>query len=78
MKAEHKPTPQPFPIEKGIPVPPDIRGLRKYPWNLMDTGDSFFVPNRKVVMPPKHPTKKWTQRTVEENGVRGIRIWRIA
>lgn len=85
MEPETKTTPeltppkQSFVVEKGIPVPPDPRGRTSvYPWQSMEVGDSFFKPDTKVIIPPKHPTRKWTQRTVEENGVRGIRIWRIA
>lgn len=35
-------------VEKNIPIPPDIRngghGKRKYPFNVMEVGDSFLAP----------------------------------
>lgn len=36
-----------FAVDKGIPVPKDIRENKrnnKYPWKNMEIGDSFFVP----------------------------------
>ena len=31
-------------IDKGIPLPSDIRNELKYPFNEMDIGDSIFFP----------------------------------
>ena len=63
------------------------------PWRDMDAGDSFFSPDhyvshtagkeagkklmntagwRKAI-----PGSKWSIRTVIENGVRGVRVWRV-
>lgn len=67
-------------IERGIPVPQKYQ-VAKYPFEIMEVGDSFFVTNisrsyialKKRVLRPK----RFACRTVFENGVRGTRIWRI-
>lgn len=73
-------------IDKGVPVPVEgTRGGRKtiYPWAEMQPGDSFFAPRAKhanvnVNRVRKHvPNSTWTTRTVTENGIRGIRVWRL-
>ena len=83
-----------FPVEKGIPIPPIRRnggtpggGEPKYPWPLMEVGDSFFVPtnsreeailmNLKIgssatTFMKKHGVK-FTARSLEN----GVRFWRI-
>lgn len=80
-------------IEKGIALPARGRAIpAKYPWAEMAPGDSFFVPNFTVA--PKsitgktamsvhagkkiHPGSKWTMRTVTENGIKGVRVWRLS
>lgn len=66
----------------------------RFPVLTMEVGDSFFAPGyvqrasqrmfgsektlntsgwRKAV-----PGSKWTTRLVVENGVRGVRVWRVA
>jgi hypothetical protein len=83
-----------YKIEKGVPVPPIVRkGVThktKYPWREMEVGDSFFVPRpdgkdvkimqtcfsgkkRAARFGIRTKTRQWT-----ENGVLGIRVWRIA
>lgn len=68
-------------IDKGIPAPASGRHL-KYPFAMMEIGDSFFVPTTTssniLVCAYKHRPKRFTTRSVVENGVRGIRVWRIA
>lgn len=75
-----------FEIEKNIPLLP--RKLphgpaAKYPFALMDVGDSFFVPATPKVSPAKVQTRlstrkipgaKFATRQVEG----GVRVWRIA
>lgn len=66
-------------VQKGIPVP-DIR--RRYPWPGMKVGDSFFVagitPNKMSSNAHKAlGPGNYAQRTVEEEGQRGVRVWRI-
>jgi len=70
-------------IDKDIPPP----GGYTYPWTAMEPGDSFFVPDkcarvmsvsvnyakRKIV-----PSSNWTVRSVNENGVKGVRVWRLS
>jgi len=64
-------------IDDDIPIP------NKYPFSTMGVGQSFFAPNKKPRNPISsygnkhfHP-KKFTQRTMTENGVTGLRIWRV-
>ena len=66
-------------INKGLPTP---RGRRsKYPFREMDIGDSFFAPGSSVIgihgCARRHRPMRFTCRTVVENGVGGIRVWRI-
>lgn len=49
--AHAKPSEYSYPVESGIPIPPErsagpggYRGHRRYPWGLMNVGDSFLVP----------------------------------
>ena len=69
-----------FPIEKGVPVTrrTSAGGTRKYPWNEMKVGDSFFVPEKtagqlSITIASRATGFMFTTRT--ENG--GIRVWRI-
>lgn len=80
-------------IEKNIPVPRQIRSahsLYKYPFHLLDEGDSVFI--AKSYADPKSIRaalsnrtrqdrdllgRKFTTRSVTENGVEGLRIWRL-
>lgn len=53
----------------------------KYPLKDMEIGDSFFAPGRKsnsvsASIARAYP-KKFTRREVTENGVVGVRVWRI-
>ena len=34
-----------FPIESGVPMPKEKGRYCKYPWRVMEVGDSFFVPH---------------------------------
>lgn len=71
-------------IEKGIPVPSKGRKSRLYPLADMQVGDSFFAPGRvvqqltaAVARPAKIMGAKFACRTVTENGVKGVRVWRV-
>ena len=74
-----------FKVESDIPVPPKVMGTKakKYPWDDMEVGDSFFVPN-----PPGHKrnplytsaqgrnaqaTAKYSCRAESD----GVRVWRV-
>jgi len=68
-----------FPIESGIPVP-DV-GMRrpiKYPFRLLEVGQSFFVPKGKLPNIAscwnRCAPKKFTAKTFAD----GVRVWRIA
>lgn len=70
-------------IDKNIPLPP-IRRKNKYPWGNMNVGDSVFVPGKEVrILRPTYSTwgsrhgKRFVGQNLEENGVKGIRVWRI-
>ena len=68
-----------YEVEKGIEIPGG--GKKKYPWDEMEVGDSFFIPGLGEVprniasSAPTHRKKrgeKYTTRKVEG----GYRIWR--
>ena len=73
-------------IEKGIPIP--IRtGHKKYPWEDLEVGDSFFCPGKKIsqvnatMCPIDYRGKRKfaaRTRTLEDDNEEGVRIWRIA
>jgi len=80
-----------FKIEKGIPLAAETRGRkRKYPWPEMEVGDSIFVAGqsshdkggkRSAYTSAQHYARrrdlKFAVRTVTEDGVDGVRIWRV-
>ena len=67
-------------ICKGVPTPTGRRS--KYPFRDMEIGDSFFSPGSSVIgihgCARRHRPKRFTCRSVDEDGVAGIRVWRIA
>ena len=67
-------------ITKGLPTP--HRGRTKYPFRDMELGDSFFAPGSSVIgihgCARRHRPMRFTCRSVVENGIAGIRVWRIA
>ncbi len=78
-----------LPVDKGLPIPTNktggMGGKRKYPFEEMDYGDSFFapVPYRTIHSAiwsrhnrPNNP-KRYTARKTTENGIKGVRVWRI-
>lgn len=67
-------------------------GNSKWPWRKMKMGDSFFAAgyaqstsqrkNGQLVISTTAgvsaiPGSKWATRLVTENGVRGVRVWRV-
>ena len=74
-------------IEDGIPIP---NGLSGWPFpGLKQPGQSFFVPAAKIGAAtarvvkfksdlPVEDVRAFTCRTVVENGVKGVRVWRTA
>jgi hypothetical protein len=70
-------------IESGIPIPPlkfRAGAPEKYPFRHMQIHDSFFIARRTPIN-----TKPWVEKTgfrfetrsVTENGLKGIRCWRV-
>lgn len=65
-------------IEKGIPMPAR-RGTTGVAWGAMEIGDSAFIPRTNVYYAGRGRNGfKFRSRTVTENGVKGVRVWRIA
>lgn len=76
-------------IEKGVPFVRRNRHENHWPWELMDIGDSFFLPCEVKAQKSKQASmvangNQWSAR---HGGVRrfassvvegGIRIWRVA
>lgn len=68
-------------------------GVSKWPWAQMEPGDSFFAAGyvqstqqrlgQELLMRAGAGTRvlpgsKWASRLLTENGVRGVRVWRVA
>ena len=74
-----------FKIDKDVPISQPTWG-RKYPFNELQAGESFFVPltegHQQYIRSlawaygKKHGVK-FTCSTLTENGVRGMRVWRL-
>ena len=79
-------------IDKKIPMPVARRGQSKWPWHTMNPGDSFFAAGYIQSAHQKQanelqlnvasgktavPGSTWATRTVTENGLRGVRVWRL-
>ena len=67
-------------IDQNVPLPQkNTFGALKYPFRKMEIGDSFFIPNRSStgISTDIYKPKKFTMRAVTENGVKGVRVWRI-
>ena len=79
-------------IDKGVPIPfhPGHGRRSPFPWEDMKPEDSFFAPGYCVAPTPgmlqlttlagrKYiPGSQWTMRSVVENGVAGVRVWRVS
>lgn len=71
-------------IESGIPIPEPARAKKNYPWPLLQPGDSFFIPEGKqanVASAANQFARKngvrFVTRVREEDGVSGVRVWRV-
>lgn len=69
-------------IERGIPMPNNSKGARKFPFAEMEVGDSFAAPSDKItsarqsaVAFGKYHGIKFSCRKQEDGS---IRIWRVA
>lgn len=73
-----------FPVDDHIPMPNNAGGRVRYPWKQMGIGQSFFVPNipestrRGLPSAARYSGIKVVTRNVTENGVPGVRVWRVA
>lgn len=66
-------------IDKGIPGPSGKN--KKYPWDSMEVGDSFFVEGATVSKMAGNITHQkrrlgWRFSQRRQNG--GVRVWRLA
>ena len=71
-----------YQIEKGIKIPNSKygTGTGKYPWHDLEEGDSFFVPETRLShckSRPATPLFKTSSRVCIENGLKGIRVWKL-
>jgi hypothetical protein len=69
---------QVFTIQSNIPVPTTQRrrGKPKYPWPLMQVGDSFLAPHTRVTMSAYAYGKRHNMKFVSLKEANGIRVWR--
>lgn len=70
-------------IDTGVPIPSkeSEQGNLKYPFRDMRFGDSIFIPGINHGLHrifARYKPMKFIQRKVSEDGVVGIRVWRIA
>ena len=68
-----------YKIDKGIPLPNG-----RYPFADLDVGESFFVPNANANSVSSTASRlgkalgaAFVCRRVKENGVPGMRVWRV-
>ena len=71
-----------YQIDTGIKIPASKygTGTGKYPWHQLKSGDSFFVPETRLASSksrPGTPLFKTSSRVRVENGVKGIRVWKV-
>ena len=72
-------------IDKNLPIPTKAGNrVSKYPWSSLEVGDSFFVAGTTVktfagVVANARKTRnlQLVTRTVDEDGVTGVRVWRV-
>lgn len=68
-------------LDRNIPLP-EQRANRIYPFREMAVGDSFFAAEASIVKlhaaARKYSDIRVTCRTRIENGVKGVRVWRIS
>jgi hypothetical protein len=73
-------------IEKGVPLPANRRYNRKYPWRLMEVGDSFLVPcsqdELELVQCSVTSCRAWAAKVTgfkftTSRTCLGLRVWRV-
>jgi len=73
-------------IDRGIPIPARRTLGRKatYPYKTMECEESFFIAGKKktdsLTAAPnyRYAPKRFIQEFRTEDGVKGLRVWRIA
>jgi len=83
LKLAHA-APEEIKIEKGVPLPASGAGRpSKYPWGDMEVGDSFFAEAKpesmhtQAAFAGRKYGRRFTTRKRTENGVAGVRVWRV-
>ena len=73
-------------IDKGVPIPANRRYNRKYPWKLMEVGDSFLVPcaqhELEGVQYSVNSCRAWATKVTgfkytTSRTCLGLRVWRV-
>ncbi len=76
-----------FEIDKNVPLPArgTSTGGKKYPFERMEVGDSFFVPWTQGSKNSVNSSAYWAKKrygfgftTRTDNDYGGIRVWRVA
>lgn len=69
-----------YEIQDDIPIPGRFH-RNQYPIHELEVGQSFFAAGRSVSdfggYKARVKPRKFLCRTVTENGVKGVRVWRI-
>lgn len=86
VKARYLPRMSAKPIESNVPIPSAGHARRRYPWEDLGLGDSVAYPHSNYwrVTQAAHryrasrPGWNYIVRTVVEDGIKYIRVWRIA
>lgn len=73
-----------IPIDRGIPLPSEPpKNARKYPFRDLELGDSFFAPCKtreqlkSLISRSSCSCRRFVTRSVVEDGVKGLRVWRV-
>ena len=62
-------------VDKGVPLP-----WHRYPWDEMEVGDSFFVPDKtpaSISSPRLHAERSLGIKTISRAVDGGVRVWRV-
>jgi hypothetical protein len=66
-------------VDKGVPLPSNITGVGKYPWEDMEVGDSFLFPpdvkSSAAYSVSRHQKRKGRDYVVRATP-QGLRCWR--
>lgn len=69
-----------YKVQKGVPLPLDVRSKSKYPFLAMDVGDSFLAPKKKISTVSAAATyiaKKTKMKFITRKDGNGTRVWRV-